>query len=191
MKLGSARTVRTGDSSNMTFIGTAIRIITFPVLALCVCAASAFALFFALNVLWLLPICALASYAYADKKLTARGRTVLITGGSSGIGKAVAICAAKDGARVVLCARNEQRLADAKAEVEASGGGGSVETLALDVTWPFERVAAALAPYAENGIDVLVLSAGDSVPQEFTSASERDWESLLRLNVYGVAAVGR
>ena len=62
----------------MTFIGTAFRIITFPVLALCVCAASVFALFFALNVIWLLPICALASYAYADKKLTARGRNGLL-----------------------------------------------------------------------------------------------------------------
>jgi NAD(P)-dependent dehydrogenase (short-subunit alcohol dehydrogenase family) len=165
-----------------------LRIVLFPLLALSVCVVTLLCLVWALNALWLTPVVALASWAFSEPKLTARGRTVLITGGSSGIGLATAVCAFKDGARVVIAARNAQKLASAKAEVVASGGDGIVETLQLDVTWPFEKLSAALAPYA---FDVLVLSAGDSMPCEFASTTERDWESLLRLNVYGVAAVAR
>jgi NAD(P)-dependent dehydrogenase (short-subunit alcohol dehydrogenase family) len=60
------------------------------------------------------------------------GRVAIVTGGSDGIGRATAKLLAERGATVVICARREEKLAEAKADIEAAGG--KVETHKLDVS---------------------------------------------------------
>ena len=71
----------------------------------------------------------------------------------------------------------EQRLAEARAEVEGEWRGATCSCIPLDVTWPQARLQAALAPVLEQGgVDVLILSAGDSLPNAFVDTTEADWE---------------
>ena len=77
---------------------------------------------------------------------------VLVTGGSSGIGKEVAKICAKRGARVVIAARNKEKLAAAKAEIEAAAAPrpAAVETVSVDLTKSFEEVEVALSKTAPS-----------------------------------------
>ena len=61
-----------------------------------------------------------------------KGKTVLITGASSGIGEAAALAFAKEGAQIVLAARRKERLDEVRDEIEA--GGGSALAYAVDIT---------------------------------------------------------
>lgn len=87
------------------------------------------------------------------------GRSALVTGASSGIGRAAAVALADAGAAVVLVARREQRLADVAADVESAGGRALVEP--TDVT-DAEAVAGAVERGATEfgGLDVAVAAAG-------------------------------
>ena len=61
------------------------------------------------------------------------GKTVIITGGNSGIGKATAIALAGAGARVIITARSEQRGRDAVADIAAASGSDRVELSVFDL----------------------------------------------------------
>ena len=69
-----------------------------------------------------------------DSMFKLDGKTALVTGASQGIGEAVARLLAGQGARVVLAARNEEKLKRLAAEIDA--GGGCARPLALDVSQP-------------------------------------------------------
>ena len=111
------------------------------------------------------------------------GRTALVTGASRGIGRAIARGLARAGADVALSARDEQRLAEVRAEVEQLGRRALV--LPADVT---DREACGrLVADAIDGLgrlDVLVNNAGGSAYMgPFTSLRFRGWEKVMRLNV--------
>lgn len=109
------------------------------------------------------------------------GSHVLITGGSSGIGLATAVLAARGGARVSLVARDERRLADAAARV----GPGTV-TAAADVTDPAAVTAAIAAATGEHGpVDVLVTSAGTSHPGYFTELDDGVFRAQMDVDYFG------
>src|SRR5436190_184740 len=87
------------------------------------------------------------------------GLRILITGASQGIGRALAVAAARQGARVLAAARSESLLAELAREVQQAGG--ILETVAADVTTVDGRlsmVGAAVAHF--GGLDVLINNAG-------------------------------
>lgn len=109
------------------------------------------------------------------------GTSVLVTGGSSGIGLATAKAFAAKGADVGIVGRDKARLANARAEVERASAGGKVVAVSADVstlpgaTHAIERVV------AEMGVpDVLVNTAGIIIPGYFESMSAEDFEACVR-----------
>jgi len=112
------------------------------------------------------------------------GRTALVTGASQGIGEAVARRLAEQGARVVLAARNEEKLRSVAAEIEAAGGRAL--PFALDVADPAaaaERLKTLPEEFA--AVDVLVNNAGITADNLLARMSLEDWERVLRTNLTG------
>ena len=120
------------------------------------------------------------------------GKTVLITGASSGIGRATALAFAREGARVAICARREDRLRQIEGEL-SQAGAKEVRTFVLDVR-NRAAVEAALAGLPEEwkAIDVLVNNAGLS--RGLTKVYEDDpenWEEMIDTNIKGLLYVTR
>ncbi len=123
------------------------------------------------------------------------GRTALVTGASRGIGRAIARGLARAGADVALSARDEQLLAQVRAEVEDFGRRALV--LPADVT--DQEACGRLVADAIDGLghlDVLVNNAGgSSYMGPFTQLRFSGWEKVMRLNVDSIVhlsqAVGR
>jgi 3-oxoacyl-[acyl-carrier protein] reductase len=88
-------------------------------------------------------------------------RLAVVSGGATGIGKAVAAALARDGDRVVLLGRRAEALEGAAAEIEAGGAEGVVGWYSVDLTQP-EHVEATAAAIADDAgqVDVLVNNAG-------------------------------
>jgi len=118
-----------------------------------------------------------------------QGATVLVTGASSGIGRACAEAFARAGARLLLCARREDRLA----EVAAALGDAEVHTFVLDVR-DRAAVEAAIAglPEVWRDVDVLVNNAGLAAGMSpLQDGDPDDWERMLDTNVKGLLWVTR
>jgi NAD(P)-dependent dehydrogenase (short-subunit alcohol dehydrogenase family) len=115
--------------------------------------------------------------------LELQGRTALVTGGSLGIGKAVALRFAQEGANLVLCARNEGPLLDVRRQLEEAGA--AVVTVACDVTDPDSpRRVLDAARERFAGIDILVNNAGTAKPRELLDTTDADWQDLFELNFF-------
>lgn len=119
-----------------------------------------------------------------------RGSHILITGGSSGIGKEIAIEAVKHGANVTLLARNEPKLAEAKDIIEKfiqDATKQKVLCISVDVSKEYEPVEFAIQKaVAELGpVDMLVNSAGISFPGEFDNLSIDQFRNMMDVNYFG------
>jgi 3-oxoacyl-[acyl-carrier protein] reductase len=116
------------------------------------------------------------------------GRTALVTGASQGIGEAIAKLLARQGAKVVVAARNEEKLKSLAAHIDA--GGGCARPLALDVAAP-ETFAERLKSLPEDfaAIDILVNNAGITADNLLARMSLDDWERVLRTNLTGAFAL--
>jgi 3-oxoacyl-[acyl-carrier protein] reductase len=115
-------------------------------------------------------------------------KTALVTGASQGIGEGIARLLAAQGARVVLAARNEEKLNRLAAEIDA--GGGCARPLVLDVSRPetfTERLKGLPEDFA--GIDILVNNAGITADNLLARMSLDDWEKVLRTNLTGAFAL--
>jgi NAD(P)-dependent dehydrogenase (short-subunit alcohol dehydrogenase family) len=113
------------------------------------------------------------------------GKHVLITGGSSGIGRATALKLADAGAHVLIAARDPAGLESVAADIHARGG--VVSTYACDITDAAASAALVSAILAEHGgVDVLVNNAGHSIRRSIAISSDRlhDYERLMQINYF-------
>jgi NAD(P)-dependent dehydrogenase (short-subunit alcohol dehydrogenase family) len=121
------------------------------------------------------------------------GKVVLVTGGSSGIGLAAAIKFAEAGAITVICARDEAKLAAAKAEIlDKAGKAANVVTHSADIA--DEASCGELVAWlndAYGGVDFLVNNAGRSIRRAIESSYDRfhDYERTMQLNYFGCLRV--
>lgn len=111
------------------------------------------------------------------------GRAALITGGSEGLGKGMAIRFAESGADVAILARRPDALEAARAEIDAAGGG-KVIALPCDLL----DAAATAAAFAEaqsslGQIDILVNNAGTSRAKPFETVTDDEWYEDLELKL--------
>ncbi|MBN2046381.1 MAG: SDR family oxidoreductase [Anaerolineaceae bacterium] len=117
---------------------------------------------------------------------TYRGKLALITGGSSGIGLALAKQLAAEGADVAIIARRADQLEKAQAEILAAGNGGKVYTLQGDVS-KWDAIQAVYQAFeAEAGVpDLLINSAGVARPGEFQTMEIDLFHWMIDINLMG------
>ena len=112
-----------------------------------------------------------------------RGRVALVCGASSGLGKAVAMELAKEGARVAICSRTKDKL-DKAAEDIRHQTGAEVLPIAADVSVPSEVKKLIQRTVDHFGkLDILVTNAGGPPPGEFLTLPEDSWQKALELNL--------
>ena len=114
-----------------------------------------------------------------------RDRRVLITGAASGIGRALAEAAGRDGARLVLTDRNEPLLRQVAADLSAAGADLAL-VRAADVTDLSQVQALAAAVHAEGGsVDVVMNVAGIAAWGTVDRLEHRHWQSMIDVNLMG------
>jgi 3-oxoacyl-[acyl-carrier protein] reductase len=114
-----------------------------------------------------------------------KGQAALVTGGSKGIGKAVALGLAQEGVRVTICARDKASL-EAAAQAITRATGAEVFQVAGDLTRPDDVQRIVDATAARLGrIDVLVNNAGAAPGGEILDLTEEDWQKALQLKFMG------
>jgi NAD(P)-dependent dehydrogenase (short-subunit alcohol dehydrogenase family) len=125
---------------------------------------------------------------FKDRTLSAavRGKVVLITGASSGIGKASAVKAADAGATVLLVARSLDKLEETKREIEAAGGVAHIHRCDMSDMEDIERMADEVLTY-HGQVDILVNNAGRSIRRSVGLAYDRfhDYERTMQVNYFG------
>ena len=114
---------------------------------------------------------------------TVRGRTVLITGGSAGIGRASALRLAAAGARVLIVARDPDKLQAALADIRSRGGEAAAYACDLTDAAACATLGARLLAEHQH-VDVLINNAGRSIRRAIEHTYDRlhDYERLMRIN---------
>ena len=107
------------------------------------------------------------------------GKTALVCGGSSGLGKAIATALSTEGVRVTIIARDESKLADAAVEIETVSGS-PVAWLSVNLS-SFEEREKLFPRCAE--VDILVNNSGGPPVADYQSLSRADWLSAIESNM--------
>lgn len=120
------------------------------------------------------------------------GRKVFISGGSTGIGRALALAMAKDGASVIVCARGEAALQAVTEELRAANPAGTHGYVVADVTdVPAVRAAAGAAIAQLGAIDLLVCNSGYAHCGTVGDLSDDAFRRLMDVNYFGHVNVVR
>jgi NAD(P)-dependent dehydrogenase (short-subunit alcohol dehydrogenase family) len=114
-----------------------------------------------------------------------KGKTAIVTGGTKGIGRAIAEALAAEGMNVCVGARNLDEVKQAVRELE--GAGASATGAACDVR-VYEEVEALVAHAVEEfgGVDVLVNNAGVGLRKTVEETSPEEFRAVLETNLFGV-----
>ena len=123
---------------------------------------------------------------YLEELFTLDGRLALVTGASSGIGKAMATALGRAGARLILVARGEAALAGTLRELEALGC--TARHLPVDLA---DRGAIARLVAEVTAVDILVNSAGVNIRPPLDELSEVDWGRTLAVNLTAPFLLGQ
>lgn len=115
------------------------------------------------------------------------GKTALVCGGSRGLGRAVAEEFAQEGCRVVICARDPERLRATTAEITQSVPGSDVSWVAADLAKPDEplRLVAEVAKLS-GPVDILIANAGGPAAGAFDELTPEQWQQALDLSLMSV-----
>ena len=112
------------------------------------------------------------------------GKVALVTGGSRGIGRAIALRLAEEGADLAICARNVAAAGEVAIAIEALGRRCLVRQADVaDVEQTAELVAATIAEL--GGLDVLVNNAGVTRDNLLMRMKDEDWDEVLAINLKG------
>ncbi|MQY08804.1 SDR family NAD(P)-dependent oxidoreductase [Actinomadura macrotermitis] len=119
---------------------------------------------------------------YLSELFSLRGRTAVVTGGSSGIGRAIALALGRAGAAVVVLARREAELAATVAELEGHGCRAAAVSADLSARDAVRRAAdQAAEPFGEP--DILVNSAGINLRPPLPELGEDVWDATMAVNL--------
>jgi NAD(P)-dependent dehydrogenase (short-subunit alcohol dehydrogenase family) len=119
------------------------------------------------------------------------GRVALVTGGSKGIGKAIARIFAEAGADLMICSRQEDHLRAAAADI-AQAADVRVEYVVADMSRREDVPRLAAAAVDRLGqVDILVNNAGFNVPQAIDEIRDETWDHLVQLNLTSCMALTR
>lgn len=119
------------------------------------------------------------------------GRVALVTGGSKGLGRAMARGFAEAGAKIVISSRNETELKKSAVEI-AKGLDTEVRYVVADMNQRNEVLWLAREAEAFFGkIDILVNNAGSNTPQPIAEIQDSDWDRLVELNLTSCMALTR
>ena len=125
---------------------------------------------------------------FKDRSLSGAigGKVVMITGASSGIGRATAIKCGEAGAEVLLVARTPEKLEETKVEIEEAGGTAHLHQCDLSSIEDVERMAKEVLDQHER-VDILVNNAGRSIRRSVELSYDRfhDFERTMQLNYFG------
>jgi NAD(P)-dependent dehydrogenase (short-subunit alcohol dehydrogenase family) len=115
-----------------------------------------------------------------------QGKIAVVTGASTGLGKAMALALAEAGASVVLVSRNEARLAEVERQIR--DGGGCAEVFAADVADEAQvaRVKDACAAKFGERLHILINNAGINIRKPITDFTLEEWNRVMSTNVTSV-----
>ena len=112
-----------------------------------------------------------------------KGKTALVTGSTSGIGKATAIALAARGAHVLVVGRNEQRAKDVVAEIEGSGGSATSRLTTLSDLESARELVEWATEAGDSHVNILINNAGVALLGPSNAATEAEFDETFALNV--------
>ncbi len=130
--------------------------------------------------------------AYLDEIFGVSGKTALVTGGATGIGRMIAEALVQGGAKVLIASRKGEACEAVAAELNALDASGSAEGFAGDVG--SEEAIDALTEAVKSRtdhLDILVNNAGISWGQPFDEFSHSAWQKVFNINVAGMFTLTR
>jgi len=114
-----------------------------------------------------------------------QNKTALVTGGSRGIGRAIALSLAKEGSKVMLAARHKEDLNNVAKEIRSNGGEASIFVVNMrDENSIREMIAATVNEF--GGLDVLVNNAGLGHFAPVAEMTTAQWDEMFEVNLRGV-----
>ena len=123
--------------------------------------------------------------------LSLENKVALVTGGSKGIGYGCADALAAEGCDLVICARHEEKLREAAADLERHGGTVKPVVADLTVDADIDRLVEATID-AFGTVDILVNNAGTvGDPGPLEEVSTQEWRELFELNLFAVVTLTR
>jgi NAD(P)-dependent dehydrogenase (short-subunit alcohol dehydrogenase family) len=128
--------------------------------------------------------------AYLDHLFSLAGRSAVVTGGSSGIGRGIALALGQAGAAVVVIARDHRNLGDVVAELDAAGCQAAAVSADLGDRAAIERAAAA-AQEPFGAPDILVNCAGLNLRPPLAELTAGQWDELMAVNLTAPFLLGQ
>jgi NAD(P)-dependent dehydrogenase (short-subunit alcohol dehydrogenase family) len=121
-----------------------------------------------------------------------RGRSAVVTGGSKGLGKAIARGFVEAGAKVMICSRHEDELKAAVAEISEGIPGAEVRAIVADLSSREQTdLLATEALGAFGTVDILVNNAGVNAPQAIDVIDDEVWDRVIEINLTAVMRLTR
>jgi len=117
-------------------------------------------------------------------ELGLKGKVAIVTGGTEGIGRASAFEFAREGAKVAICSRRAELVAQTVDEIKRAGGDAFGMAADMSKTADIERFIDAVARHY-GGIDILVNNAGTSARGAFLDVTDDTWHADIELKLFG------